>query len=148
MPLFADDLASGRRFETAGRTIGESDITRFAGLVGDFTPIHMDEPFARAQGWPSRIAHGPLSVAVAIGLFAQLDVLGVNVIGALSTEWSFLAPVAIGDTIRAVVTVESARVTSRPDRGVVVFGFDVANQEAVAVLRGRLTVMMRARGDG
>ena len=148
MPLFADELVPGRCFETAGRTIGEGDISHFAGLVGDITPIHVDEPFARAQGWPSRIAHGTLSLAVAIGLFTQLDVLGSNVIGALSTEWHFLAPVAIGDTIRAKVNVESARVTSRPDRGVVVFAFDVLNQDAGAVLRGRLTVMMRARGHG
>lgn len=148
MPLSADELTPGRCFETSGRTISESDISHFADLVGDFTPVHLDESLARAQGWPSRIAHGTLSLAVAIGLFTQVGVLGDNVVGALSTEWRFLAPVAIGDTIRATVIVESARRTSQPDRCVVVFVFDVINQDAGAVLSGRLTVMMRAPEHG
>src|SRR5271154_3848056 len=35
-------LKLGDRVVTPGRTIGEGDINLFAGLVGDFTPIHVD----------------------------------------------------------------------------------------------------------
>ena len=35
-------LCAGERVTTPGRTIGEGDVNLFAGLVGDFTPIHVD----------------------------------------------------------------------------------------------------------
>ena len=146
--MYVEDFAAGMVLETPGRTIDASDIALFGGLVGDLTPIHIDEPAARAQGLPGRIAHGTLSLATAIGLLTQLGVMGEAVIGALSTEWSFLAPVVAGSTIRATVTIESARVTSKPDRGVVVFAFDVFDQARTRVLEGRLTVMMRTRDHG
>ena len=37
----------------------EEMLTQFASLSGDFSPIHMDDDFARGQGFPGRIARGP-----------------------------------------------------------------------------------------
>ncbi len=41
-------------------------IARYAGAVGDFNPIHLDDEFARAAGLPNVIAHGPLTLALAL----------------------------------------------------------------------------------
>ncbi len=128
--------------ETAGRTIGECDIHAFAGLVGDFTPIHMDETFARTTPHGTRIAHGPLTMSTALGLATQTGLFGESVIGLLNVNWDFSAPVKIGDTIRARMTIENTRATSRPGRFIRVFGFDVVNQTGASVQRGQITVMM------
>jgi len=147
MGIAVEDIEVGKVYTTRGRTIGEGDITLYAGLVGDWTPIHMDDHFARQQGWPARIAHGTLPMNMAIGLFAQMGVLDDSVIGALGVEWNFRGPVAIGDTVHADVTVLEKRLTSKPDRGIVKFGFAVRTQAGATVQEGSLTVMMKTR-DG
>jgi acyl dehydratase len=145
MALAVEDFEVGQRFETRGRTVGEGDIALFAGLVGDFTPIHVDDHYARKQGWPGRIAHGPLAMSMAIGLFAQMGVLDEGVIAALGLDWRFRGAVRVGDTIGAVVTVAEKRLTSTPGRGIVSFAFAVADHDGRAVQDGTLTVMMKTR---
>lgn len=137
-------LNPGDTYVTAGRTIGEGDIALFAGLVGDFTPVHMDETFAKTTPHGGRIAHGPHSMAVAIGLFTQLNILGERVIGLLNLNWDFSGAVKIGDTVRASVTIEAIRPTSKPGRNVGTFAFKVLNQNEAIVQRGRMTVLLRA----
>lgn len=50
-------------------TITRGKIVRFAGVISDFNPIHYDDAFAQKMGLPSAIAHGPLTVAVALDGF-------------------------------------------------------------------------------
>lgn len=137
-------LVEGQTFATAGRTIGEGDINLFAGLVGDFTPIHVDETFAQTTIHGARIAHGPHTMSTAIGLFTQMNVLGERVIGLLNLNWDFSGAVKIGDTVRSRVTIESLRSTSKPGRNVGVFAFEVLNQRDEPIQQGRLTVLLRA----
>lgn len=146
MGLLVEELSVGQSWTTSDRLVGESDVNMFAGLVGDFTPIHVDPHFAAKSLFGSRIAHGPLTMSMAIGLFAQLDVLGDSVLGLLNLTWDFSGPVRLGETIRATVTVVEARISSRPGAGVVVFAFDVATRDGTSVQRGRMTVLMKARG--
>jgi len=60
-------------------------------------------------------------------------------------DWAFKAPIVAGDSIGATITVEDMRLTSSGDRGVVQLGFDVCNQSAVTVQRGRNALLMRRR---
>lgn len=138
-PLVQDEVVT-----SAGRTIAESDILAFAGLSGDFTPIHIDEDFAKATPHGSRIAHGPLVTSIAIGMATHTGLFGERVIGAVNSSWDFLAPVRIGDTIRAEVTVRNLRPSSRPGRAVATYEFRVLNQSGTEVQTGRLTVVIRA----
>jgi acyl dehydratase len=137
-------LTPGETLCTPGRTIGEDNINMFAGLVGDFTPVHTDEVFARTTLHGGRIAHGPLTMATAIGMFTQMNILGERVIGLLNLNWDFSGAVKIGDTVRSRVTVESLRPTSKPGRSVGIFAFEVFNQDDTIVQRGRMTVLLRA----
>jgi len=86
-------MQPGETLMTPGRTIGAADINLFAGLVGDFTPIHIDEVFAKSSPFGTRIAHGPLAMATAIGMLTQTGVLGERVIALLNLNWNFSAPV-------------------------------------------------------
>ncbi len=146
MGLYVEDFEIGRPFKTRGRTVGEGDISLFAGLVGDFTPVHVDEAFARTTPFGGRIAHGPLAMSCAIGLVSQLNLLDTSVIGLLNLNWDFFLPVRIGDTIRAELTPVESRLTSKPGRGIVKFKIEVLNQHDEMVQTGHMTVMMTARG--
>jgi acyl dehydratase len=137
-------LTPGQSWTTPGRTIGAGDINLFAGLVGDFTPIHVDEVFAKSSPYGTRIAHGPLAMATAIGMLTQTGILGERVIGLLNLNWDFSGPVKIDDTIRSRVTLEQQRPTSKPSRAVATFVFEVINQRNEVVQRGSMLVLLRA----
>jgi acyl dehydratase len=128
---------------TPARTIGEGDIALFAGLTGDFTPIHVDQVFAETTPHGGRIAHGPHALSVAIGLATQCGLFGERVIGLVGLNWDFVAPVRIGDTIRARVTPEPERPTSKPGRSLGGFGFEVINQTGAVIQTGRILVVLR-----
>ena len=137
-------LEVGESLTTQGRTIGEGDVNLFAGLVGDFTPIHVDEVFARTTPFGGRIAHGPLAMSTAIGMLTQTGILGERVIGLLNLNWDFSGPVKLGDTIHARVVIAQIRPTSKPSRNVATFAFEVINQDEAVVQRGQMTVLLRA----
>jgi acyl dehydratase len=137
-------LRTGEKVTTSGRTLGEGDVNLFAGLVGDFTPIHVDAEFAAATPHGARIAHGPLAMATAIGMLTQTGLLGERVIGLVNLNWDFSGPVRIGDTIRAHVEVADLRPTSKPGRSLATLAFAVINQSGETVQRGRMLVVVHA----
>jgi acyl dehydratase len=145
MGLYFEDFEIGKALRTRGRTVGEGDITTYAGLIGDWTPIHVDEHFARSTPFGTRVAHGTLTLSMAVGLMAQLGLFDGTVIGLLNMSWSFQQPVRIGDTLYAVITALEKRVTSKPDRGIVKLDIRVTNQSEVMVCRGVHDVMMMLR---
>ena len=134
----------GKTYITPGRTIGEGDINLFAGLVGDFTPIHVDEVFAQSSPFGKRIVHGPLSMATAIGMFTQTGILGERVLGMVNLNWDFSRPVLLGDTVRSRVTVAELRPTSKPGRSLATFRFEVINQREEIIQVGAMKVVVRA----
>ncbi len=145
MGLYFEDFEIGKALRTRGRTVGEGDITAYAGLIGDWTPIHVDENFARSTPFGTRVAHGTLTLSIAVGLMAQLGLFDGTVIGLLNMSWSFQQPVRIGDTLYAVITAVEKRVTSKPDRGIVKLDIRATNQSDVTVCRGVHDVMMMLR---
>ena len=62
------ELAVGDEWESAGRTVTEADVVNFAGLSGDFNPIHVDHHAAAAMPFRKPVAHGLLGLAIASGL--------------------------------------------------------------------------------
>lgn len=142
--MSVNPLKIGDSAMTMGRTIGEGDVNLFAGLVGDFTPIHVDEIFASTTPHGGRIAHGPHSMATAIGMATHTGLFGERVIGLVNINWDFAGPVKLGDTIRSRVTVEALRPTSKPGRNLATYGFEVVNQRGEQIQRGRLQVIVQA----
>ena len=85
------------------QTITDADIKLFAGISGDFNPVHMDEHYAESSRFKKRIAHGLISASLFSALF------GTNLPGHgcvyVAQNLSFLRPVYINDTVVASVTV-------------------------------------------
>jgi len=69
--LYLEDFEIGKVYESCGRTITESDVVNFAGLSGDFNPLHMDEEFGKNNMFGKRVAHGMLGPVIMTGLSNQ-----------------------------------------------------------------------------
>src|SRR5438093_12942252 len=90
--LYFDDVEVGQEWESIGRTVTQADIVNFAGLSGDFNPIHMDHEFARASAFHQPIAHGLLLLSIASGL--GLNSPPMRTLAFLSIrEWHFRGPI-------------------------------------------------------
>jgi acyl dehydratase len=135
--LYWEEWEVGRQFVSAGRTVTEADIVAFAGLSGDYNPLHTNEEFAKQTDFGGRIAHGPLVYAIAAGLLFQLHLYDDTLIAFLGFEdLRFTKPVKPGDTIHARVTVTERRETSRPERGIMKRRLEVLNQRGEVVQEG------------
>lgn len=145
---FHDDLHLGAFFRTGRITVTEAHIVAFAGMSGDFFDVHMDDAFAREQGFPGRIAHGLLGLCLVDGLKNRAEVQLQAVASLGWNAWSFKAPIIAGDSISAMIKVAEMRLTSSGDRGVVQLEFDVINQDGVLVQQGRNALLMRRREQG
>jgi acyl dehydratase len=143
--LYLEDFEINATRRTRGRTIGESDVSLFAGLVGDHNPLHVDEEFSRQSIFGSRVAHGPLVLSTAIGLMSQLNWIDGTALGLLGVSWEFQAPVKLGDTICADVTPLEARPSKMPERGILKIGFEVLNQNDAIVQTGSIVLLMQRR---
>ncbi|WP_425106002.1 MaoC family dehydratase [Ancylobacter sp.] len=139
-----DDLSEGAFFLTSGVTVTEAHIVGYAGISGDLFDVHMDDAFAREQGFPGRIAHGLLGLALIDGLKTRCPVR-LQGIATLSWNWSFKAPILIGDRIAARFDVHAKRPTRRADRGIVTFNVNVVNQNGEVVQEGQTLLMMGGR---
>src|SRR4051812_769498 len=119
------------------KTISEFDIYQFAGITGDFNPMHIDEEFADTTIFEDRIAHGLLT-----GSFIS-TVLGMKLPGPnsiyLSQSFKFTAPVKVGDTIKAIVEV----IEKRDDKRLIKLKTQVWNQRKQMVVDGEALVMKK-----
>ena len=138
-----DEFTPGRSWTTPGRTVTEADIIGFAGLTGDYNPLHVDEVFAAATGFGGRIAHGPMGIGMAFGLASRLDLIDGTAVALLGVQWDFRGPVRAGDTLHADITVREARPTRREDQGVVTLAFTILNQRQETVQDGVARLLMR-----
>lgn len=144
--LFFDDLAVGDAFDTPCRTIGESDVTLFAGLSGDYNPIHTDAEFAKASTFGTRIAHGLLGLSVATGLVARLGIFDGTALALLGIEdWRFKAPIKLGDTIRVHMEITRLRALSDEQRGIAWRSTQLLNQHSEVLQEGTMVVMVKRR---
>ncbi|MGW5715267.1 MaoC/PaaZ C-terminal domain-containing protein [Amycolatopsis sp. NPDC003865] len=144
--LYLEDFRPGQSWVTPGRTITDADLVNFAGLSGDYNPLHTDEEFARSTQFGGRIFHGPGVFAVAIGLESRLGLKDGTAIAFLGMTWDLRLPVGIGDTIRVEQRVAEVRPsTSKPDRGIVTFDVAVKNQRGEVCHDGQWVVMFRRR---
>ena len=143
--LYFDDVAVGQEWLSLGRTVTESDIVNFAGISGDFNPIHTDHEYARTTPFRRPVAHGMLvwSMGSGLGLYAP----PMRTLAFLSVrEWYFKGPVFVGDTIRTRSRVLEKEVRSRGRRGAITWARQIINQEDKVVQEGITLTLVEGRG--
>jgi 3-hydroxybutyryl-CoA dehydratase len=116
------ELAGAVQF---GKTVSESDVYSFAGITGDFYPVHVNAVYAATQPVGERVAHGALLVGLMSATGAQWMLK--NGIDGLSYGYDgvrFVRPVRFGDTI----TVAQAETSRSEDGGKITCRVEARNQ--------------------
>jgi 3-hydroxybutyryl-CoA dehydratase len=142
--LFFDDVAVGQEWQSLGRTVTEADIVNFAGLSGDFNPIHVDHEFAKMTPFRRPIAHGLLIVAIGSGLgTANPAMRTVAFLGMRDVR--FTGTVFAGDTIRVRTKVLAKELRGRGKRGEITWQRQIVNQEGKVVQEGISVTLVECR---
>ncbi|HEX3033232.1 MAG TPA: MaoC family dehydratase [Bacillota bacterium] len=117
------------------KTITETDVVMFAGLTGDFNPIHIDAIYASHEPFGRRIAHGMLTLSLLTNVLGnKFPGLGTVL---LDVQCRFKAPVYIGDTIEVQLTV----IEKLDARGWVRMDARFTNQDGKEVISGSTLAM-------
>ncbi len=126
---------------SVSKTITEADIVQYAGLSGDFNPVHIDAEYAKGTRFGQRIAHGLLTAS----LLSRL--LGMHLPGPgsvyLAQTMRFLRPVFIGDTITATAEV----LEYDDEKSILRLKTECRKQDGTLVLTGEGTMMVPKEGE-
>ncbi len=111
--FYFEELSVGMK-ATVSRTITETDLRNFSGVSGDTNPMHLNEEYAKQTPFGHCIVHGMLTASL-ISAAIGTKLPGPGCIY-MNQTLRFTAPVYVGDTVYAVVTVselnaEKKRVT-------------------------------------
>src|SRR6185503_19375017 len=118
------------------KRVTDTDIQQFADVSGDHNPLHLDEQFAQQTRFGRRIAHGMLGASLISAVIAN-ELPGQGSIY-LSQTLQFIAPVFLGDTVEARVTV----IGIREDKPIVKLDTKCTNQRNEIVIKGEATVLI------
>lgn len=141
-----EDFTLGDIVITRGRTVDIGDISMFSGLTGDHYPLHTDEEYGKSTRFGTRIAHGPLTFALAVGLVGMSGFYG-NAITALVEVKSLraLKPVIAGDTLKVHAEVVDLSAGHNPKYGTVHVNYSVRNQREEEVMAFLQIMLARRR---
>ncbi|MFK7830579.1 MAG: MaoC family dehydratase [Congregibacter sp.] len=116
------------------RQLRAEEIDAFADLSGDHNPLHMDSEFAKAQGYPDRIAHGMLLASWISAALAQ-ELPGRGTVY-LRQSLEFRRAAIPGDRLRIKLTV-----TEKKRRGRVLIDCTISHEDGHDLLRGSAEVI-------
>jgi len=125
------------------RTVTEADVVNFAGVSGDFSPLHVSEEYARDSAYGRRIPHGNLIFAITEGLAVEPNRKAVATYG--HDHLRYVNPASIGDALtirREVVEKEDYD----DDLGVVTYKYETLNQDDETLLADRHHLLVEKDG--
>lgn len=141
--LHYEDITPGDIWLSPARTVLESDIGSFAGLTGDYDPLHVDFEHATNTPYGRPIAHGLLGLSFLAGLSSTCP--RVRTLAFVRIEdWQFQKPVVSGDTVHVRTRVESMSPKGRR-AGEVVWFRELVNQRGEVVQSGRIVTLVAAK---
>jgi acyl dehydratase len=143
--LFSE-LVIGSEFVGAGRTLTESDLSISCMISGDWHPIHSDETYAKRRGLPGRLFQGSFGILIATGMATLLPHFSDDIVGATGIrEWTYRAPIVVGDTVHVRSIILSKRVTSDGERAIIERTLSLINQSDTVVQQGIAGTMVRLK---
>jgi acyl dehydratase len=135
--LYFEEFQIGQKTISVGRTITESDIVSFAGLTGDYNLIHTDSEFSKTTPFGQRVAHGLLCLSIGMGLATRTGFIEGTVLAFREiTEWKFIKPVFIGDTIHVELEVMDTKPVRRIGGGLIVIKAEIKKHSGEVTARG------------
>lgn len=147
-PHAFDDYEVGQEFVSAGRTVTETDVQTQSMLSGDWTELHTNAEYARESFFGERVAHGPLTFSIGIGLMFRCGFLEKTTAGLASMdEVRFLNPLPTGETVHVELEVLDTHDISREDAGLIDLAMDVVTEDGTNVLECVLTLVVLRRSE-
>lgn len=146
---YLDDYAVKERFISPARTITEADIINFAGITGDWHPLHTDVEYAAKTPFKERIAHGMLTLSIGMVLPFRLGPYSSFLPRSFIAFYGmdnvrFTAPTKIGDTIHC--EVEVTEITDKgKGRGVLTTQNQIKNQSGEVLVSYVIKVLCDKR---
>lgn len=138
--LYLENLHLEDVWTSPARTVTETDVVFFAGMTGDYDPLHTDHEFAAQSHYGKPIAHGLLGLSLMAGLSSTTPRLR-NLALIKVESWEFHRPIYVGDTIHVVSSIES--ITPRGRRsGEVVWNRKLMNSRNECVQSGRIVTIV------
>lgn len=122
--LYFEEYTDGLSFETAWRDVTDETIREFVALNGFNTPTYTDPKYMN-MSYGGRMAPGLLVLSLAEGLVLDAGLTRRRGIFLMELTPKFKAPVYAGDKIVNRFRFKSKKLTSKPDRGVVVCEHEV-----------------------
>ena len=139
--LYFEEIALNQTHKSIGRTITETDIVQFAGLSGDYNPLHMDAEFAKNNMFKQRIAHGLLGLAIASGI--QTDEPAYHIEAFVELDWKFKRPIFIGDTVHLETTPFEKKDARNPGSGLIIVKRKLLNQNGKVTQEGTFRLLVK-----
>lgn len=139
------ELEVGQEVLSRTISISRADLVRYAGASGDYNTIHWNERFAKEVGLPNVIAHGMLTMALAVGPITQW---AGNPGAVIDYRTRFTKPVVVPDaengspeqpTVELAVTATAGAVDE--DNGTVRLDVNVTAEDTSVL--GRTQVKVR-----
>ncbi|MEP7290080.1 MAG: MaoC/PaaZ C-terminal domain-containing protein [Chloroflexota bacterium] len=144
--LTFDQFNVGDSYVCQGRTITEADVAHFAGISGDYNPLHTNEEYGKTTPFGGRIAHGVLVLAIATGQLNQLGIFEGTTLALLQQTIKYVGAVKFGDTIHLEARIAAKKESSKPERGVITLENKVLNQRDEPIIEVQEVVLIK-RGD-
>jgi acyl dehydratase len=143
--FYFEEIEVGQTLVTRGRTVTEADIVQFAGLTGDYNPMHTNAEYMKTHPMGQRVAHGMLTLSYAVGQLYQLGFMERTVLAFRGLEMKFSLPVLIGDTIHVRLTITEKKEMRRLGGGSVTAEIKILNQDGKAVQSGTMELLMASK---
>ena len=136
----------GRESEPVVHEIEKGAIRRFAEALGDPNPIYVDEPAARAAGYPTLVAPATFAVALTSNeRFRHSLDLGTRSILHSEQQFEYARPIVAGDriTVRSKVADVQERAGASGPMDVIVIEDEARDDAGALVFRTRATLILR-----
>ena len=142
--LYWDDAKVGDECVSPMVTVTEAMVNAYAELTGDFTPVNVDEEYAKTTPFGTRVAHGLLGLSLADGLKTRSDYRFAPGMS-LGWTWDFKLPIKLGDTVHMKFRVGAMREAKRPGWGISILPSELVNQHGEVVQLGEHRLMIPKR---
>jgi acyl dehydratase len=144
-----ETLKDGETFSSGARTLTENDLVMFCMMMGDWHPIHADELYAKETRVGRRMLHGTFGISLAIAQSADILPLRNRIVAALGIkDWSFKAPLFIGDTVHTDIVIAGTRRTSDGRRGVISRIIRLLKHDATVAQEGEAELLVELDNPG